>query len=457
MPLNSRKLIFRSLINGSCQQVMDWHLRNQIEKRLFFFHPRIEVLSSTESLDKEETFLIIRAKFFGFIWKKIVLKYYQGLSNESFKLKQIKGPFVNWSYHLKLKRQGKDICEVLDQIDFEVSRFKISSCRLNSFEKMFLKILKYKQEVIQNDFEFFKKYLHTSSLKILVSGAHGFIGKHLCSFFCFNGDEVWRLSRLNYGKKNEILWNPRTDLKEFEGFDAIIHLAGENIGKGRWTNKKKRAILESRYKKVQNLTKILSQLQKPPKTFICASAVGYYGHRGDEVLTEESAPGQKLFLSKVCLYLERAAREIEDIGIRVINARFGMVLSPDGGMLKKMLPFFRLGLGGKIDTGNQYISWIAIDDLMLAMYHLLMNPSLKGPVNCVSPYPITNRGFVSNLAKALCCHLSPPLPPFLLHLLYGEKAKELLLPSTRAYPKKLLATEFHFSYPTLDTAFSHLL
>jgi hypothetical protein len=235
-----------------------------------------------------------------------------------------------------------------------------------------------------------------------------------------------------------------------------VHLAGENIAAGRWTVEKKARIRDSRVKGTKTLCEALAQLSQPPKVLVSASAIGYYGDRGAELLWENSALGTG-FLAEVCQAWEEATRPAMEKGIRVVLLRIGVVLSPAGGALAKMLLPFKLGLGGIIGSGKQYMSWIALDDVVGTIDHVLITDTLQGPVNAVAPHPVTNSEFTKTLRRVLRRPTLFPMPAFAARLAFGEMADELLLASTRVEPKRLIATEYRFRYPELEDALRHLL
>src|SRR5712691_8443325 len=238
-------------------------------------------------------------------------------------------------------------------------------------------------------------------MKILISGSHGLVGTALIQALEPEGHNIFRLVRYAPNAETEVEWSPdrySIALARLEGFDVVVHLAGESIAEGRWTEEKKRRIRESRVKGTRLLGDALANLSSPPKAFLCASAIGYYGNRGDEVLTETSAPGDD-FLAKVCVEWENATALAAEKGIRVVNTRFGIILSQDGGALKKMLPPFRMSVGGKIGSGKQWMSWIALDDVIGAIKFALENLSLRGPINFVAPNPVRNAEFTKTLGK----------------------------------------------------------
>ncbi len=297
-------------------------------------------------------------------------------------------------------------------------------------------------------------------MRILLSGASGLIGSSLLPSLTARGNEVSRLVRAaSKTREGEIAWDPpraTIDGASLEGFGAVVHLAGENIAAGRWTAEKKRRILESRRNGTRLLADALSRLSRPPRVLVSASAVGYYGDRGDEKLHEESKPG-KGFLSEVCIAWEEATKPALLKGIRVVRLRIGMVLSAAGGALEQMLRPFRLGLGGRIGRGRQYMSWIAVDDLVGAIIQSIENERLEGAVNAVAPTPVTNLEFAKTLGQVVSRPALLPAPALALRVLFGEMAEELLLASTRVEPARLLSSGYRFSYPELEGALRHIL
>ncbi len=295
-------------------------------------------------------------------------------------------------------------------------------------------------------------------MKILVTGATGLVGGALVRFLAGGGHEVVQLGRSAPGA-GDIRWDPEAGVLEpdaLEGFDGVVHLAGDNIATGRWTAEKKRRIRESRVKGTSLLAATLAGLERPPRVLVSASAIGYYGDRGDEELTEGSAPGSG-FLSEVCREWEAATEAAEGKGIRVAHARLGVVLSKDGGALAKMLTPFRLGAGGVIGNGRQYMSWIALDDTVAAIGHLLSTDSAAGPVNVVAPAPVTNGEFTRTLGRVLRRPTLFPMPGFAARLAFGEMADALLLASTRVKPAGLTAAGYAFRHGSLEEGLRYVL
>ena len=297
-------------------------------------------------------------------------------------------------------------------------------------------------------------------MHVLVTGSSGFIGSALVPFLTTAGHRVRRLVRRSpMPQRAEVRWDPAAgtiDAEGLNGLDAVVHLTGENIATGRWTAQKKASLRESRVRSTRLLCETLARMRLPPQTLVCASAIGYYGDRGDEELTEASSVGSG-FLAELCRDWEAAAAPAIERGLRVVHLRFGVVLSPSGGPLRLMLLPFRLGLGGPLGHGRQYFSWVALDDALGAIHQALTHDGLRGPANVVSPNPVTNREFTRVLAGVLHRPAVLPAPPVALRLAFGQMADEALLASARVMPSKLLASGYRFLHPNLEAALRHLL
>ncbi len=292
--------------------------------------------------------------------------------------------------------------------------------------------------------------------KILVSGSSGLIGTALLRALQTSGYEVTCLIRGAASGKGRIGWDPARPLppESVSGF-AVVHLAGESIV-GRWTEAKKRRILESRVRGTRNLAEALAAAPQRPRLLITASAIGYYGDRGDEILREDSSPGNG-FLPEVCREWEAAAEPATKAGIRVAQMRFGLVLSASGGALQKMLLPFRMGVGGNMGNGRQWWSWVDIDDLIGAIEHVIKTDTLRGPVNVVAPHPVRNAEFTETLASVLSRPAIFPMPAFAARLVFGQMADELLLASQRVEPAKLMASGFVFQKADLRKTLEDIL
>lgn len=299
---------------------------------------------------------------------------------------------------------------------------------------------------------------------MLVSGSTGLMGSALVSALEGAGHRAVRLTRSGGGGDGVVRWDPEAgeiEAGRLGDIEAVVHLAGESIAgenpvTGRWTPRRKKRIRESRTKGTRLLARTVAALDPPPRVMVSASASGYYGNRGDEVLREESAPGSN-FLAGVCREWEAAADPAREAGVRVVHTRFGIVLSPKGGALAQTLPIFKLGVGGRIGSGRQWWSWVALDDAVGAIQHALATDSLEGPANVSSPQPLTNAAYTRVLGRVLSRPTLFPLPAPVARVALGEVADELLLASTRMEPAKLVQTGYEFRYPELDGAFRHLL
>ncbi len=291
-------------------------------------------------------------------------------------------------------------------------------------------------------------------MKIAITGASGLIGSAIVEQFFKKGYSFHCLQRNR--EQGGLFYKPEK-IDNLDGqIDAVIHLAGENVATGLWTGKKKHRIRQSRIQGTHEIASYFSSFNKPPKTLVCASAIGYYGDCGDMKLTEESPKGEG-FLSDVCKDWEDATEIASEAEMRIVLARFGMVLSPNGGALHKMLPAFKMGAGGVIGNGEQYMSWISIRDLTAAIEHVLLNENISGPVNFVSPTPVTNREFTKIFGRVLKRYTPFTIPSFAVKLLFGAMGKEMLLASSRVFPEKLKKNGFSFRHTSLRETLYHCI
>ena len=295
-------------------------------------------------------------------------------------------------------------------------------------------------------------------MKIALAGASGLVGTALIPALQAQGHEVTRLVR-TAARAGEIEWHPNKDevnAASLEGFDIIINLAGENIAGGRWTDEQKRKIRDSRVNGTHLLSEAIAKIERKPRAFVCASATGIYGDRGDEILDEQSESGGG-FLAGVCREWEMACELAEKAGVRVVNLRFGPILAREGGMLSKLLTPFKMGMGGKVGSGRQYVSWVSLEDSVNAILLAINDESIRGPLNVVSPNPVTNEEFTKTLGHVLNRPTALAMPAFAARLAFGEMADEMLLVSQRVMPKRLNAAGFQFKYPGLESALRHYL
>jgi uncharacterized protein len=293
-------------------------------------------------------------------------------------------------------------------------------------------------------------------MRILITGASGLIGKALQRSYSEKGYEMLLAGRGEPKHENQILWTVedgfrKEDLPRLEGLDGVVHLAGEGIAGLRWTEEKKKAIRGSRVDGTRNLVNALAGLKQKPKVFIAGSALGFYGDRGDHVMTETSSPGDT-FLAEVCREWETESRRAEDLGIRTVLLRTGIVLSKDGGALATMMTPFKFGVGGTIGSGKQWMSWISLDDVVGIINFAMENENLRGAINVVGPNPVTNEEFTKTLGDVLYRPTFLPLPEFAVNLVFGEMGDALLIHSTRVEPKRLLDAGYEFKFKSLKSA-----
>ncbi len=296
-------------------------------------------------------------------------------------------------------------------------------------------------------------------MRIAITGSSGFVGTAAAADLTAAGHDVVRLVRSAATRPGTAHWDPATgalDARAMGAIDAVVHLAGENVAGGRWTAARKRAIAESRGPATERLCRALAALPRRPRVLVAASAIGIHGDRGEEELDERSAPGTG-FLAEVAQAWEAGTAPAAEGGIRVVNLRLGMVLDPRGGALRRMLLPFRLGLGGRLGHGRQWVAWITLADLLGAVRFVLEREDLAGPVLAVAPAPVTNRAFTAALAAALHRPAFLPAPAFALRLAFGEMADALLLASQRARPRRLLDAGFRFAQPDLGAALRTML
>jgi uncharacterized protein len=371
---------------------------------------------------------------------------------------QVSGPFAHWVHTHRFEPDGPSACYLEDHIEYTLPFGTLGHMGGGAFiRKKLEQTFTYRHRILRDDLATHARY-QGAPMKILISGASGFLGTALVSFLTTGGHSVTRLVRSrSRSDAQEILWDPKRgvdDVARLEGFDAVVHLAGERIV-GRWTAEKRARIRDSRVTGTKTLCDALAQLSSPPKVLVSASAIGYYGNRGDEVLTEENPVGQG-FLAEVCQAWEEATSVVQQ-HIRVVHARIGIVLSPTGGALPQMLLPFRLGLGGIIGSGEQYMSWVTLDDVLGAIHHALITESLSGPINVTAPRPVTNRELTTTLGKVLRRPTMLPLPAGAARMAFGEMADELLLSSARVTPQQLQQSQYPFRHPDLDGALRHIL
>lgn len=382
------------------------------------------------------------------------------VQGERFTDVQVRGLFSKWEHTHSLHDEGEGRTRLVDRIVWRPPLGAFARVFAVPFiERDLERVFSHRHRVLRRDLARHASAGTERTMKVLVSGASGMLGNAVCSLLSTGGHDVVRLVRREARGAGEVQWDPaagRLDAQALQGVDAVVHLAGENIAARRWSDEQKARILDSRVQGTTLIAQALASLDVKPSVFVCASAVGYYGSRGDEQLDETSAAGSG-FLADVCKAWETACQPARDAGIRTVNLRFGAILSPQGGALAKMLLPFKLGAGGRLGSGEQFMSWIAIDDAAGAVLHALTHDELSGPVNAVAPQPVTNVAYTKALGRVLGRPTIFPMPGFAARLAFGELADELLLASQRAVPDKLLASGFTFDEPEVEGALRSLL
>lgn len=363
-----------------------------------------------------------------------------------FRDRQLSGPFARWDHRHLFHSEADGGCTLEDRIEYALPLGALGALFGGSFVRRKLeRLFAWRHRVTRDDLALLAGGPETT-MRIAVTGASGLIGSALSDLLTTAGHSITKISLR------------QAALPDLSGFDAVIHLAGENIAGGRWTAERKARIVESRVNLTRRLAEALAALpaERRPQTLLCASAIGFYGDRGDETLTEASRAGHG-FLPETCQAWEGATQAAEAAGIRVVHLRFGVVLSPLGGVLERLLPPFRLGLGGPVGSGRQWFSWVALDDVVGAIHHALTTPTLSGPVNVTAPEPVPNAAFGALLGRILGRPALLPLPAFAIRLAFGEMGQDLLLGSQRVLPERLEASGYRFRFRILESALRHLL
>ncbi|MDM8549599.1 TIGR01777 family oxidoreductase [Desulfobacterales bacterium HSG2] len=451
--------IKRSHINAPVEEVFKWHSRPGALERLSPPWDPLQVIESMGGIRKgARAILKMKAGPIPFKW---IAEHTDYEENRLFRDRQVKGPLAHWMHTHRFEPDGRKACFLEDRIDYALrfhpfGNFFAGDMVRNKLEKIF----RYRHITTARDIAAHLARGESPPVNILISGASGVVGSALIPFLTTGGHRVIRLIRRRPGSKEKaVCWNPATGYltpDDLNGINTVIHLAGENIGQGRWTRAKKKRIIESRVKGTSLIARAATELKPLPELLICASAIGYYGNRGERILTEKDGRGDD-FISKVCYEWEKAAAPAVEKGIRVVFLRIGIALTPAGGALAKLLLPFQAGLGGKIGNGRQHMSWIGIDDVIGAMHHVMINDEVEGPVNVVSPNPLTNLEFTETLGKVLSRPTLLSVPAAAINLAFGEMGREVLLSSTRVRPEKLLKTGYRFRNPDIEEALSHLL
>lgn len=441
----------------TAEDAFTWHSRSGALERLIPPWEAVEIAERGNGIRNGSIVKLIQR--FGPLKLSWVAKHHDCQPGRSFRDTQVSGPFTRWEHLHDFQPNGNGKGVLTDQIEYQPPGGALGSWLGNRFIMRKLQAMfAYRHNTTHDDLTHHANYSGHRTMNVAVTGSSGLVGSTLVPMLTTGGHGVTKLVR-SEACESQVAWNPQADTFDasaLDGVDAVVHLAGENIASARWSSKVKEKIRSSRVHGTRVLCEGIAKMSRPPKVLVCASAIGFYGDRGEEVLTEESATGAG-FLAEVAQEWEAATKPAREAGIRVVHLRFGVILSPQGGALAKILPPFKFGIGGRIGDGRQYWSWISIDDAAGAIHHALMTNSLHGPVNVVAPSPVTNNEFTKTLGQVLGRPTIAPMPAFAARFALGEMADELLLASTRAEPQQLIASAYQFRQPTLKVALEHLL
>lgn len=456
--MKSRCFIKKSPMPFSAEDLFDWHARPGAIERLTPPWVNIGILDRKGGLETGATVLMkMGKKPFDMEWLARHIDFEYG---KLFRDTQVKGPFHTWTHTHLFHKEGATHTLMEDRIDYKLPVHPLGNIFAGWYmDKALEKVFTHRHKTVYHDMNAHQKS-GLPPLRILISGASGLIGSALTPYLTTGGHQVIRLVRTKGIKHpDEIFWDPSSghiDTENLEPVDVVIHLAGENIGQKKWTPERKRSMIESRTKSTTILGKAISNLDSKPSLFICASAIGYYGDRKEDILTEDHGPGD-LFISGICKTWEACAKTAVHPDIRTAFMRIGIGLTPKGGALGELLFPFKMGMGAKIGNGNQYMSWIGIDDILDAFLHVIKEKSLSGPVNVVAPQSVTNREFTKIFSEVLCRPAVFTIPEKAIDLLLGQMGREILLSSTRVKPEKLIQTGFTFRSENLYDALKHML
>ncbi len=372
---------------------------------------------------------------------------------------QISGPFSRWVHSHRFLEADDGGTRYADEVEWElpagfVSQFLAGTTVEHELERLF----RFRHRRIGFDLDQHAR-IDGPPLTVVVSGASGFLGTELRHFLTTGGHRVLRLVRREPKADDEIRWDPKTefvDLERLEGVDAFVHLSGKSLASGRWTEARKRVFYESRVDTARTLSLAVSKLRRRPSVFVSASAIGFYGNRGDRPVDESASVGRG-FLPKLCDAWEKAPAPLRGTSTRVVSLRFGMVLSPGGGALGTMILPFKMGVGGRLGNGRQYVSWVDLDDALGLVLHALRAPTLRGPLNVTAPMPVTNATFTSTLGRVLGRPTIIPVPSLAVRALFGEMGDALLLQGARVEPRKALETGYRFRFSALEDSLRYQL
>ncbi len=458
VPIFSHKASF----DASVEEIWKWYNSPGAFRRIMPEWEGIDPIQAGKLVDGEETIFKVSL---GPIKRTWLARHHSVEEGVGFSDRMIKGPFGAWNHQHTFEENGQSTI-VNDNVEYKLPlHFLTGWTAPFTVKPRMNQMFRYRTDIVVNDIKQIKKTSHLPRQRVLVSGSTGMIGLQLCAFLEAAGHEVHRLVRpstklpKDVSSENVVVWN---DLSgevlqgDFENFDSIIHLAGAGIGDKRWSAKRKKLIRDSRVIPTTNLSKIIANLENPPKAFLCGSAVGYYGNRGTEVLDEKSESGNDI-LASICREWEESTAVAKGAGIRVSLLRTGIVISPLGGALAKLLLPAKMGAGGPVGGGKQMQSWISLDDEIYAIHHLMMDESSEGPYNLSAPSPVNQKTFAKTLGKVLRRPAFAPLPGFMIKIMFGEMGQKLVLEGQDVRPNRLLESGFEFTFDDLESCLRNCL
>jgi uncharacterized protein (TIGR01777 family) len=438
----------------SARALFDWHERLGAFERLTPGWQPTRVLSKTGGITDGSRVELEVPVLGGLIHQRMLMEHRGYVAGERFVDTMLEGPFTEWTHTHTMEPAPDGTSVLVDQLDYALPLGALGDAVAGWYVRAQLEeLFAFRHARTLADLEQHMAYEHLPRLTVAITGGTGMIGSALSALLRTGGHTVRWITRRPDAARGDIGWDPDAgtlDPAALAGVDAVVHLAGANVGE-RWTAEHKQAIRSSRERGTQTLVSALVKMANPPKSLISGSAVGYYGDTGSTLIDENSPIGSG-FLADVSRGWEGETAAAENAGIRVAIARTGVVLSPAGGALAKMLPAFRLGLGGPLGSGDQWMSWISLEDEIAALYFLLMTDSCRGPYNLTAPAPVTNAEFGTTLGEVLHRPAILPVPAFALKALFGEMAEATILSGQRVVPNRLSAAGFRFQHPDLATA-----
>ncbi len=447
----------RSRLPVGADEAYAWHARAGAFERLVPPWESVRLVEPHPGL--EEGSRVTLEVPVGPVYTRWVARHENVRPGEGFTDVQEQGPFARWRHEHRFEPDGRFACELVDRVEVELPGGPVGELAEPCVRRRLARTLRYRHRVTAADLAMHAQYRGAPRLRVAITGASGLLGRTLAAVLTTGGHDVVRLVRRPARAPDEIAWDPVAgglDPEALARVDAVVHLAADSIGEGRWTEAKRARIRSSRIEGTRLVAGAMARASRRPQVLVSASAIGIYGNRGEEVLTDTSPPGRG-FLPEVGVAWEAATEAARAAGIRTVPARVSPVLTPAGGMLGRIYLPFSLGIGGPLGDGRQWTSWIAIDDAIGVIVHALLTDTVSGPLNVTSPEPVRNEELTAVLGRILHRPAILPVPAFALRLLFPGLADEGLLASARVVPAALIASDYVFRYPTLETALRHEL